>query len=992
MAVVSLVAHLSAKSAEFEKTFAKASSTAAQFEKQYGALASSVTAHQARINKAFQSFSGDKVIAEAHAYAAAIKQVGTVANLTESEQRRVNAAVTEAIAKYQALGQTAPKSLTDLAKATKALPAIQAPEAGKFNTVLGDITKQVGATAAGFISAQAIIGGVSTAFNVLTDFVGDSVQSFAAAEAAQKKLTAALTSQGTATPAVIKQFDDLAASFQRTTVYSDDLINEMQALLVQVGNVMPNEMRGALKASTDLASGLGIDLRTATLLVGKAFEGETGTLKKYGIVIDEAKLKAEGLPAVLEAINAKFGGQAASQIETYSGKVAQLTNDWDNFKESVGAAIVLDPSVIAALNLLTKGAQGASQAGGGGIAGFVDAAMGRSAGDAVRLLNAYSDSINKADKAARDAVALVTFPTIVQDSWKNAIPPSMAEQVRAIAKAFVPLTDEQKKAAEAAKQHADALQVIRDRLTGADLAVKVRDLSSAMRGLSAPDAMKRVAEQAGQLFDSGAKLTPEMIRLGIAFGTIGPKIVPLGPAFADLGTQAKLTAPELLQLNSAIENFQKDTISKLASGAQNLSFVFKTLPGSFEDLYPPVKKATVSLDAFARSFQQLGSIVGGSAGAFLGSVGDMIGGIDSIRKATEQYGKIANKTFADTAAFAATSVVSVAGIFQTLVNVVDGYGAASRLAAKQADAAMRDAFQSALTLAGSYGELKKRVEDLGFSWDRLSVAFVRSRGDLEAIGTAVRRAGTSIQDFNAAFANSPQGMAEANYKTREALTATALAARRVYEYMVETGRYSASEIARAFEASGTAQQAAFSNTSAAQLDAMSTLKGRIGELGSAFDSLNNSIRDEAPEEVMGIVEQQTRARMEAIKTEQTALQKQLEESLAASGSTAQKTAKEIEDALGQIRIPPIIVPYTFEPTNSPQFPHAVPRPFPALAHGGIVTRPTLALVGERGPEAVIPLSQYGRTSGGSNTNVTVMLDGEVIAKQLVKTGKRNGYY
>jgi SLT domain-containing protein len=41
---------------------------------------------------------------------------------------------------------------------------------------------------------------------------------------------------------------------------------------------------------------------------------------------------------------------------------------------------------------------------------------------------------------------------------------------------------------------------------------------------------------------------------------------------------------------------------------------------------------------------------------------------------------------------------------------------------------------------------------------------------------------------------------------------------------------------------------------------------------------------------------------------------------------------------------------------------------PRLAAGGIVTRPTLALIGEAGPEAVIPL---GRGSSGQNIKVII---------------------
>ena len=42
---------------------------------------------------------------------------------------------------------------------------------------------------------------------------------------------------------------------------------------------------------------------------------------------------------------------------------------------------------------------------------------------------------------------------------------------------------------------------------------------------------------------------------------------------------------------------------------------------------------------------------------------------------------------------------------------------------------------------------------------------------------------------------------------------------------------------------------------------------------------------------------------------------------------------------------------------------------PALAKGGVVSRPTLALIGEAGPEAVVPLSKMGGMGGGINITV-----------------------
>jgi hypothetical protein len=43
---------------------------------------------------------------------------------------------------------------------------------------------------------------------------------------------------------------------------------------------------------------------------------------------------------------------------------------------------------------------------------------------------------------------------------------------------------------------------------------------------------------------------------------------------------------------------------------------------------------------------------------------------------------------------------------------------------------------------------------------------------------------------------------------------------------------------------------------------------------------------------------------------------------------------------------------------------------PMLAEGGIVTGPTLAMIGENGPEAVVPLSKMGGMGGGVTVNVT----------------------
>lgn len=56
--------------------------------------------------------------------------------------------------------------------------------------------------------------------------------------------------------------------------------------------------------------------------------------------------------------------------------------------------------------------------------------------------------------------------------------------------------------------------------------------------------------------------------------------------------------------------------------------------------------------------------------------------------------------------------------------------------------------------------------------------------------------------------------------------------------------------------------------------------------------------------------------------------------------------------------------------------------FGAFAEGGIITKPTMALMGEAGPEAVIPLSKLGQLNGGGQTTVVIELDGRTIAKSV----------
>ena len=60
---------------------------------------------------------------------------------------------------------------------------------------------------------------------------------------------------------------------------------------------------------------------------------------------------------------------------------------------------------------------------------------------------------------------------------------------------------------------------------------------------------------------------------------------------------------------------------------------------------------------------------------------------------------------------------------------------------------------------------------------------------------------------------------------------------------------------------------------------------------------------------------------------------------------------------------------------------------PQLAEGGIVTRPTRALIGERGPETVIPLHQQERRD---KDMINEMKKQNKLMMEMIKTQKETG--
>jgi len=157
-------------------------------------------------------------------------------------------------------------------------------------------------------------------------------------EAAVEDLNAALRTHEHYTEAASRSLQDYASAMQQATTYGDEQILRMQAQLATFG-MTEKQIKAATQTTLDFAAAQKIDLRTAALLVGKAYTGETSTLSRYGIVMGETAEGGRDFSAVLAKMNEMFAGRAAAAADTAAGRMQQLANAYGDVREQTGLVI-----------------------------------------------------------------------------------------------------------------------------------------------------------------------------------------------------------------------------------------------------------------------------------------------------------------------------------------------------------------------------------------------------------------------------------------------------------------------------------------------------------------------------------------------------------------------------------------------------------------------------------------------------------------------------
>jgi hypothetical protein len=204
------------------------------------------------------------------------------------------------------------------------------------------------------LSMKGLIAGLSVglaaaAAVAVSKFIDEAVKS----EDAIKRLNTALILTGKYSDTTSISIQKYASELQGLTRYADDALVKSAALIQALGKLDEEGLKRAVKSTADLASGLGIDLETATNLVAKATAGNTIAFTRFGVAVEKGKTAAETFENTLRKIESTFGGAAAANVQTYSGRIEQLTNAQSDLGEEFGNLIIKSPAVREVIRQVT---------------------------------------------------------------------------------------------------------------------------------------------------------------------------------------------------------------------------------------------------------------------------------------------------------------------------------------------------------------------------------------------------------------------------------------------------------------------------------------------------------------------------------------------------------------------------------------------------------------------------------------------------------------
>lgn len=215
---------------------------------------------------------------------------------------------------------------------------IKIADLGKFFITIGSKFEKDG-----FDNARESISKLGTTAGLMAAAVlaAATKAAFAAGEQerAQNSLAQAMVTAGTWTEKAYKHNLEYAASLQTMTEYGDEAIIGVQRRLSNFG-IEGKALDNLTRATIDLAAAQEMDLASAADLVAKTVGSTTNSLARYGVKIEGAAGSTERAQSAVKAISGLWGGAAAANADTFTGRVTQLKERFGEWIEDVGTIVM----------------------------------------------------------------------------------------------------------------------------------------------------------------------------------------------------------------------------------------------------------------------------------------------------------------------------------------------------------------------------------------------------------------------------------------------------------------------------------------------------------------------------------------------------------------------------------------------------------------------------------------------------------------------------
>jgi hypothetical protein len=274
---------------------------------------------------------------------------------------------------------------------------------------LKDADKQLttfGRAQAQWAQASALAYGVLG--SAVGQFAAQSVQAAIDDQKAQALLADQLQKTIGANAAAIKGTEEYISTLMMASNVSDDQLRPALAQLVRATGSLTQAQK-LLSLAVDVSVGSGRDLQSVTVALSKAAGGQTSALSRLGAGLSQAALNSGDLNAVVEELQAKFGGAAAAAVDTTAGRVENLSLRFGELKEQLGTELLPVVETVASRLLeITDNAQAGNYVETGkdalkAASDFFDWASGIDAArNALRSLNPFADEAEETIRGLTD--------------------------------------------------------------------------------------------------------------------------------------------------------------------------------------------------------------------------------------------------------------------------------------------------------------------------------------------------------------------------------------------------------------------------------------------------------------------------------------------------------------------------------------------------------------------------------------------------------------